>query len=178
MAVVLLGFSSPAQAADDKAAFLVKLFDAVCIPNMDNPDGIRAWAAAQHLSQVGSPRALDVFVGPGGKGAAWAVPTEIGNFAISIRGSTQGCAVWARAADPVEVEKDFKTIVKGVRRPGINVRVDKDATTETPVGRARELVYNVIAPGAPSGHEFIMLTAERSGGAFQASLQVVEARAD
>ncbi len=175
---LLLCLPTPAQAADDRAAFLVKLFVAACVPNMGNPDGVRGWAAAKHLAQITAAGPLQLFAGPGDRGAAWAVPTQFGKFALSIWGETQACAVWAQAADPTEVEADFKTIVEGVRRPGITVRVDKDATTETPVGRARELVYNVIPPGAAFGYEFILLTAERSGGAFQASIQVAKARAD
>jgi len=65
-------------------------------------------------------------------------------------------------------------MIEGVSRPGIKVRVDKDAT----VGAVRALIYNIIAPGAPTGFEFTMLTAERSGGAFQASIQVAKASAD
>lgn len=167
-----------AHAADDKAAFLVKLFQAACIPNVGNPDGVRTWAIEKRLSQIDAPDSLQVFVGPGGKGTAWAVPTQYGSFALSLRGKTQACAVWAQAADPTEVEADFKVIIDGVKRPGINIRVDKDETVETPVGRARSLVYNVVAPGAPFGFEFTMLTAERPGGAFQASLQVAKTAAD
>jgi hypothetical protein len=37
------------------------------------------------------------------------------------------------------------------------------------------LVYNVAAPSAPTSFEFTMLTAERPGGAFQASLQAAKA---
>jgi hypothetical protein len=76
------------------------------------------------------------------------------------------------------VEADFNIIVEGVKRPGIRIRVDKDTTEQTPAGLAHALSYNVIAPGAPFGYEFTMITAERSGGAFQASIQVAKATAD
>lgn len=175
---LLFCLSSPAHAADDRAAFLVKLFDAVCIPNMGNPDGVRAWATAKHLGQIEAAAPLDVFVGPGSHGAAWAIPTPYGNFALSIRGKTEACAVWAQAAAPAEIEADFKIIVEGVKQPGIKVRIDQDTATDSPAGRARALVYNVIAPGAPTGYEFTMLTAEHTGGAFQASIQVAKASAD
>jgi hypothetical protein len=175
---LLLCFAQRATAADDRATFLVKLFNAVCIPNMGNPEGVRAWSAAKHLGQIEAAAPLGVFVGPGANGAAWAIPTSFGKFALSIRGKTEGCAVWAQAADPAEVEADFKIIVTGVQRPGIKVRVDSDTSTDTPVGRARTLVYSVIAPGAPTGFEFTMLTAERAGGGFQASIQVAKASAD
>jgi hypothetical protein len=175
---LLICLPHPACAGDDRAAYLVKLFIEACVPNMGNPDGVRAWAVDKHLGQISEAAALAIFVGPGNHGAAWAIPTQYGKFALSIRGTTQACAVYAHAADPTEVETDFKTIVESVKQPGIRLRVDKDATTDGPAGRARALAYNMIAPGAPSGYEFIMLTAERAGGAFQASIQVAKASAD
>jgi hypothetical protein len=164
--------ASPAQAADEKADFVVKLFTSVCVPNMGNPAGVRAWAAEKNLTQIAAPAAFDIFVGPGGKGAAWAVPTTIGNFALSIRGTTQACAVWARTADPKDVENLFKQLIEGTKRPGLEIRTDKD----TVEGNARVLVYNLHAPPAPAGFEFTMLTAQ-PGAPFQASLQVAAATA-
>jgi hypothetical protein len=154
------------------ANFAVKIFLEACVPNMGEPQKVRTWAESKHLQPVTAPAALGLFVGPGGKGAAWAVPSEFGSFALAIRGATEACAVWARTADPHEVERKFKTLIEGVKRPGLSIRVDQDKTTPTPVGQARSLVYNVIADGARTGFEFTMLTTERSGGAFQASLQV------
>jgi hypothetical protein len=58
-----------------------------------------------------NPAALEVFVGKGGKGAAWEVPAKLGNFALSIRGTTEACAVWARGADPEAVQSLFKAII-------------------------------------------------------------------
>jgi hypothetical protein len=72
---------------------------------------------------------------------------------------------------------NFKKIVEGVKRPGIEVTVDKDTVSPSPVGEAHALVYNVTAPGAPTSFEFTMLTAERPGGAFQASMQAAQAGA-
>jgi hypothetical protein len=88
---------------------------------------------------------------------------------------TQACAVWARAADPGEVTTSFKMMVEGVKRPGIEITPDKDAISPSPVGEAHALVYNVKAPGAATSFEFTLLTAERPGGAFQASMQAAQA---
>src|SRR5262249_9566055 len=135
VATFVLGIASgSAKAADDRAAFLVKLFTAVCVPNMGNPDGVRAWATEKNLAQIQAPEPLAIFVGQGSKGAAWALPTRYGNFALSIRGTTEACAVWAQAADPTEVEAAFKTIVEGVKRPAIKIRIDKDTSAASPVG--------------------------------------------
>jgi hypothetical protein len=86
-----------AAGADPAANVLVKLFMDVCIPDVGQPQKVRAWAEEHHLQEVTSQIALDLFVGPGGKGVAWTVPSTIGSFALSIRGKTEACAVWARA---------------------------------------------------------------------------------
>jgi hypothetical protein len=175
--LLLAAAVQPVAAADPAADFLTKLFIDVCIPNLGQPTMVREWAEQHHLGQIQSPAPLAVFVGQGGKGAAWAIPAAEGSFALSIRGMTQGCAVWARTANPGEVMTNFKKIIEGVKRPGIDVTVDKDTVSPSPVGEARALVYNVIARGAPTGFEFTMLTAERPGGAFQASIQAAKANA-
>ena len=97
----MLLLTQPAPADGPPASFLVQLFMNVCIPNIGQPEKIRAWANEKHLQEVTSPAALDVFVGPEDKGGdAWAVPSAFGSFALSIRGTSQACAVWARAANP------------------------------------------------------------------------------
>src|SRR5437879_8992974 len=104
---------SPGSAAggDASANFLVKLFMDVCIPDVEAPQKVRAWAEEHHLQEVTNPIALDLFVGPGGKGVARAVPSTVGSFALSIRGRTEACAVWARAANPADVEALFSRIL-------------------------------------------------------------------
>jgi len=174
---LLLTAVQPAEAIDPAAEFLTKLFMNVCVPNLGQPAKVREWAEQHHLAQIQNPAALGLFVGSGGKGAAWAVPAADGSFVVSIRGETQACAVWARTADPREVITNFKRIIEGVKRPGIQVSIDKDTVSPSPVGEARALVYNVTAPGAPTSFEFILLTAERPGGAFQASMQAAQAGA-
>jgi hypothetical protein len=123
---------------------------------------------------VTDPTALGLFVGAGDKGGAWAVPSRVGNFALAIRGQTQGCAVWARIAHPGEVEANFVRIIEGVKRPGLKVDIERDSTSPSPVGQARVLAYSIFANNARKGFVFTMLTAERPGGAFQASLQVAQ----
>jgi len=84
--------------------------------------------------------------------------------------------VWARAADPAEVERQFKVLIDGVKRPGIEVKVQEDKTVPTGTGNARALAYAIFAPGAPVSFAFIMITAEHPGGGFQAELQVATAK--
>jgi hypothetical protein len=104
----------------------------VCVPNLGQPLKVREWARERSLGEIQNPTALGVFVGPGDKGIAWAIPTAEGNFALSIRGTTQACAVWARSASPKEVLIWFNELIEGVRRPGIEVTVDKDTVSQSP----------------------------------------------
>jgi hypothetical protein len=173
--VALSAIVQSATDADPAAQFLVKLFTTVCIPNLGQPTKVREWAQEHHLQEIQNPVALDIFVGSGDKGGAWALPSAEGSFALSIRGTTQACAVWARAVSPGEVLVLFKQIIEGVKRPGIEITIDQDRVTATPSGEAHALVYNVTAPDAPTSFEFTLLTAERTGGPFQASMQAAKA---
>ena len=168
--------STPATRAEDPAAdLLTHVFMDACVPHIGDSTGVRQWAAQHQLGQIKDPSALALFAGAGDQGAAWAIPAAEGSFALSLRGLTGGCAVWARTADPAAVLVDFKKIVDGVKRPGIELSVDEDKVTQTQYGRAHALVYNVTARDAPRSIEFTLLTVERPGGPFQASIQVAAA---
>lgn len=169
-----VGLSSQAIAADPSANIVIKIFIDACVPNMGRPDQVRAWATDKHLAPVTADAALAVFVGPGTHGNAWAVPSNAGSFALSIRGITQACAVWARAADPGEVEALYKKLILGAAQPGLEITTILGKSDPTPAGQARSLVYHLKAQGASSGFVFTMLTAEHAGSAFQASLQVAK----
>jgi hypothetical protein len=172
----LLAVVQPATAADPAAQFLTKLFRTVCLPSLGQTIKVREWAQERHLQEIQNPTALNVFVGSGDKGGAWAVPAAEGSFALSIRGATQACAVWARAADPGEVQVLFKQTIEGFKQPGIEVTTYQDIVTPSPSGEAHALVYNVTAP-TPISLVFTLLTAERTGGPFQASMQAAKAGA-
>jgi len=174
--VLVLSASSasadPAVAKDAGANFLVRLFTYACAPNIGQPEKVRTWASDHHLSRVTSAEALQVFVGNGPDGAAWAVPSPIGSFTLSIRGKTAACAVWARTADSGDVELLFRRLLEGIKRPGIDVSLQKEERTTSPGRAVRSLVYSVRPTPHEAGVLFTMLTAEKSGGPFQASLQV------
>jgi hypothetical protein len=174
-AFVLLSAFQSAALADPAAQFVTKLFITACVPNLGQPAKVREWAQGHQLAEIQDPAALGLFVGPGDKGAAWAVPSAQGSFALSIRGTTQACAVWARVADPGEALSMFQQLIEGVKRPGLEITVDRDTVSPSPVGDAHALVYNVTATNAPTSFEFTLLTAQRAGGAFQVSMQAAHA---
>ena len=174
--LLVVGITSTTAVADDaSASFVTRLFINVCVPNVGQAENVRAWALEKKLAEVASPSALEVFVGAGDGGAAWAVPTSFGSFALSIRGRTHACAAWARTADPVEVEGNFRKILEGVARPGLVVKVVKDANAAGPTGVIHTLVYAVSNAGDERrGYLYTLQTAEKTGGAFQATLQAAK----
>jgi hypothetical protein len=166
-------YSATARAEDSNGSLLMRLFENICIPNMGRPEKVRAFAEAQKLSEITNPQFLAVFVGVGTKGAAWQVPSPTPQkFALSIRGTSEGCAVWAEQADPNYVESAFIKLVEGTAQPGIKVEKDKEFTNQTKFGLGKAIMYHMFSPDSGKGMEFTLITGEKPGGFFQASIQV------
>ena len=172
--VLLTAIVTPESVAGEEASanFVMRLFITACIPNVGHPENVRAWAADQHLEPFRNPMALNVFVGSGENGAAWVVPSALGSFALSIRGSTEACAVWAKAASPADVETLFRKLVEGAARPGVDVNIVKDTREQSPYGTIHTLIYSIAASETQrAGLLYTMQTTEHAGGPFQVSLQ-------
>jgi hypothetical protein len=161
--------------SDPAANFVTKLFIEVCVPNMGQPGKVREWANQKHLPLISSADALREFVGEGSKGGAWFVPSQSGNFALSIRGTTEACAVWALQANPSQVETLFQKTIDGVRRPGLEIAVVQDKRVPTSFGETHALVYSIRPTNTSNGFVFSLLTSEKPNGAFQVSMQISRA---
>ena len=87
--------------------------------------------------------------------------------------------MWARAADPKEVEAKFKSLLSAVLKAavGADLRPDKDALDQTRVGSVHTLAFNLQsrAPNAARSFEFIMQTVEHENAGFQAWIEVAPA---
>jgi hypothetical protein len=117
-------------------------------------------------TEPGSPAASRV------QPAAWSVPGPGSQwFALSLRGAIGACAVWAQQVDPQQVLSDFLKGVADPANPAVTVQKVGEKISTTPFGTLTMLLY-LIEGKAPGGFLFTVVTAERTGGAFQASLQV------
>lgn len=164
---------APARAQDQNAVFLLQLYNNVCLRFLNKPDEVRAWAKEKQLPPIADQSVRDSFVGPGAQGDAWIVPSPTGDrFAVSIRAATHGCAAWAIKADPNYVIPAFIQQIEGFARPGYEIRKDNDESHDTPFGISRSMSYYMRNTSNDVGFEFSAVTAERSGGIFQATLQV------
>lgn len=177
MAVFMLFATCDLALATDPAAnTVVRLFMDVCLPNMGRPSNVRAWAVQHQLAKVTNPAVLAVFVGSGDKGAAWAIPGDPVSFFLSIRGTSEACAVWARSANPDDVQTSFKKIVEGVKRPGVEVKIEQDTRSASQFGEIHALSYSMVGMNQPSGFLLTLVTAERPGAGYQISMQAAVGR--
>jgi hypothetical protein len=171
--VISLVAVTPAFADASSASVLTSLFLEACLPNVGQPEKVRAWATEHHLPQLQNQAALNLFVGPGREGEAWAVPSHAGQFALSIQGKPI-CAVFARSADPDEVRANVAKLMDRVKRPGSAISTVKDDTRATRWGQAHESIYSVPAPHGPVSFVFGLMTSDKAGGPIQASILVEE----
>jgi len=170
---------APAAGEDTNGAFLIGLFNQACLPNRGNAEKVHAFAEGHQFAPIHNPAALDVFVGPGDKGMAWQVPSPTHqHFALSIRGTTEACVVWAQTADAAFVEAAFVKEVEAIAKPGIEIRKNPEETADTPVGKAKTITYLVLTADTKKGFAFSLTTAERAGGPFQASIQIAKVAAE
>lgn len=159
-----------ARAAND----LLDLFSQVCMKNLGKPEGVQAWAADRHLTSVENPEALKIYAGGEG-GAVWAVRTPAGQFVLAIRTPSHACAVFADKADPQVVEGYVGQLMQALKQTGRPVAVLKDDQSQTSVGNRHALLYAVGGGSGPTLELFTVITDERPGGPYQATVQVAAA---
>ena len=168
--------AEPPVSHDPQVADATRLFSQGCVDHIGDPGGTRAWADGQGFPRIGPGPLTEVLIGPGDKGAAWMIPGEGPHLALSIRGRTEACAVWAERADPVEATTIFRRIMAGTERPGVRVERQPDATRTTPYGALRTEMYQVSGNQPGRALVFTLITVERPGGVFQVNMQVAVAR--
>jgi len=181
--LVLVGL--PAR-ADEAAANFAKLFSDVCLAKFGHLDTIEDWAAEQKLRPITNPQALAVFAGrPNrdgkmtsvagggvpGSGKAWAVRDPAGQFVVATRLDPESCVVWARTADPSDVDAAYAKMVAQAVAPGTDVKQADDRKVNIPDGTVRIRVYRVWSGSALNSYALVMAAVSRSGGPFQAMLE-------
>lgn len=175
-AVSLLGFLfvPDARAMDSDSVVAINQFNATCVRHLAKPDEVRTWANENYAS-IRDPDVLATVVGRIAGGAAWQLPSPTGrNLTLSLRGDGRTCAVWSEAADPKDVETEFKKMVSGAARDGITVKTTTDSTLPTRSGAGRLLSMSVMDQELGSGYLFTFIAGDLFAGApISLSMQVV-----
>ena len=164
-----LALAAQVRAADDaNAGILIKMFGEACAASLGRPDDARAYVEKNKLAPVTGPAMLKLMAGEGEAGAAWSArnPATRKNFAVSIRGETQTCAVWAETVDPAQLEAMFRRLVEAVTRPGVTVALEKEDAVPTKTGTGKLLAYRVTNAAAQNHWLFAMIAADKPGSLF------------
>jgi len=186
-AAAALGFASSSASADDATRQFAKLFTDVCPANFGHLDKVEDWATDRHLPPILNPQAVAVFAGQPnmdgtmrsvagggvpGSGRAWAFGDASGHFVVATRDDPESCVVWAQKADPAEVEAVYRKTVEDVSKPGTDVKLVEDKNADIPGGRVHIPVYRFWSGSALTSVALAMAAVSRSGGPFQAMLEM------
>lgn len=163
---VLFTFShvSLAQDAEHQAEFFANLYAKTCIKHFGKPDALRNELTTNKLPTLPAKLA-PIFLG-GMSGTAWNLSNSVGNFVVSLRADNT-CAVFARRADPVAVEKRFIEIVSVSPSPLVAEK-RKDERVNSPQGPMRSISYVWFRPGAKQKLHFLLSTSSSPAASLQA----------
>ena len=161
--------STEVQAAND----IVNLFSEVCLHNLDHLNEVRDWAASKKLPKITNAEGRKIFVGEGDDGTGWFLLGKSTTIVLSIRSKTGACAVFGEHADSVAFANWYDTILKNLAAPigskAINTP-EPDKVTAGQFGLRTGKVRTIFKDGRL--FLFILITNEKSGGAYQASMQI------
>ena len=146
----------------------MRLFTEVCTRNLGHPEGVTAWARDHHLAVIVDPQATAIY---GEGGSSWNVGLPSGSFVLALRSSTHACAVFGDKLDAGAVETAVQKMVDELKAAGSQVSVLKDDQAQTNLGRRHGVVYS-IGNGRSRSLLLNVITNERAGGAYQATIQV------
>jgi hypothetical protein len=171
LSLSLFVVAAPAHSDDKTAASdMFDLFAQACLQDPGNPDSTRAWATSHNLTVLTNPRGIQVFAGGPG-GAAWQTLEHGAPLVLSIRAVSGVCAVFVGSVDTAALSSSFERLIASLSTKfGPSERLP-DRTAAGQFGmRTQKVVMEQVA-----NHKlriFTLVTDERPGGAFQATLQV------
>ncbi len=159
---------------DSNSVVAINQFNAICVRYLAKPEDIRTWANNNYTS-IRDPDVLATVVGRISGGAAWRLPSPTGRkLTLSLRGDGKTCAIWSEAADPEDVEIEFRNMVAGAAREGIIVKTTTDSTLPTRSGLGRLLSMSVMDSHLGSGYLFTFIAGDLFAGApISLSMQMV-----
>ncbi len=166
----------------DNSRALFKLFSQTCAQSVGQPNKIHEWAKLAKLPIISDENLLLALVGEGTKGRAWELPSSTKHhFALSIRGETQACAVWAELANRTSMKRMFGEFIESMQQlQGITMTPLKDEEVDTATGKGRGHIMSYqmkIAAFPGIAFQITMIVADKTGTLFagaplQATIQV------
>ncbi len=140
----------------EQANLAFKLFTKTCLAMPDNNAAVSAWATKNHFIKP-EPKTSNMILQNRG-GEVWIVPTRKAQFLVVLHPDKR-CSVWARTADPQQININLNRLAASLAKPGRIVKKVRDM--QVPVGQssAYQLSYEVRQVGV---HQALLLLATTS----------------
>lgn len=162
--MISLSLHASGQEPDRKPEFFAKLYAQTCMKHFGKPDALRNELTTNKLLEL-PPQKAEAFLA-GSPGTAWAIPSPLGEFVVSLRRDNV-CAVYARRAETTEVERRFVDLVSK-SPPPLVVEKLRDERSGSPNGPTHTISYAWFRPQAKPKLLFTLTTAASPTAQIQA----------
>ncbi|MDR6472217.1 hypothetical protein J2777_005958 [Paraburkholderia graminis] len=150
-----------------------RLFADLCIPAAGNSAKLDELAVQYNLRVVDASFSQKIL--RNGPGTVWSASNSLGDF-IVISQADNSCSVWARRADAATSIQQFKRIVTGAERPGLQVKLVDDRDVNGQGGTYHYLAYFLSKTGQPKGMYASIGVSTSSTAEVQVRLRLLPAK--
>jgi len=168
----LLCLLPAAAQADERAAFLQKVYLSFCMKHFDDYAALRSELIAQQLPKL-PPQQAQHFL-QGREGDAWPIPYQgqFGQYVLALPAGDNLCAVMARRSDANATRQWFGVLASQAPTPLQAAKVNEHST-QTPLnGEALTESWQWATENAPRRLLLTLTTAKDPGAAIQAMVSL------
>lgn len=167
--LVLLPISAQ---ADERAAFLQKVYLSFCMKHFDDYGALRKELIAQQLPKL-PPQQAQHFL-QGREGDAWPIPYqgEFGQYVLALPEGDNLCAVMARRSDATATRQWFTELAANAPTPLQTTKLSEQATQTPLSGDALTQSWQWATEHAPRRLLLILTTAKDPEAAIQAMVSL------
>ncbi|MPW23481.1 hypothetical protein GCT13_43800 [Paraburkholderia sp. CNPSo 3157] len=152
-----------------------QLFADLCIPAAGNSAKLNELAERYKLRTVDASFSQKIL--KGGPGTVWSASNSLGEFLV-ISQANNSCSVWARRADAETSIQQFKRIITGAERPGLQLKVVDDRDINGQGGTYHYLAYFLSKTGQTKGMYASIGTSTSSAAEVQVRLRLLPAKSE
>ncbi|CAB3743373.1 NMCC_0638 family (lipo)protein [Paraburkholderia rhynchosiae] len=152
-----------------------RLFADLCIPAAGNSAKLNELAKQYNLRTVDALFSQKILKNR--PGMVWSASNSLGDFLV-ISQANNSCSVWARRADAATSIQQFKRIITGVERPGLQVNVVDDRDVNGQGGTYHYVAYFLSKTGQTKGMYASIGVSTSSSAEAQVRLRLLPAKSE
>ncbi len=168
---LLVLLSNPAQ-ADERAAFLQKVYLSFCMKHFDDYGALRNELIAQQLPKLPPQQARHFLQERAGD--AWPIPYQgqFGQYVLVLPEGNNLCAVMARRSDAAATRQWFTELAANAPTPLLTTKLSEQATQTPLSGDALTQSWQWATEHAPRRLLLTLTTAKNPEAAIQAMVSL------